>query len=522
MRTGIRVVSHIARAASVLLARSQSKPEYLAVERGSHLRFLGGFHAFPGGKVVPEDSRTPLHSAGPCVHVEADRLMAAARELFEETGVLLARTGDGQYAATGAKLDYFRRKMLEENLPFEHVLARLNLTVEADDFQLLGNLVTPPFVPYRFDTAFFFARLPECQTVQIWPGELSGGDWHTAQQAVSEWYSGQRLLSPPTVAILEALVTVPLDQAVARLRNLFAHQAGSTHPPIYVAPQVRLLPLFTDTLPPTTHTNAYVVGNQQVYIFDPGTALPAEQAVLFQALDDHVASGRALTAIVLTHHHPDHIGAAASCAERYRIPIYSHAFTQKKLAGKVVVHRLLADGDRLELGTTPDGRSSWHLQAVETPGHAGGHLAFWDPYYRTLLAGDMVSTISSVVIAPPEGDLEIYLTSLNKLKELKSKLLLPSHGGPSAAPERVLDQCLAHRKQREEQLLATLDSTPRTVRELTEALYKGLAPKMMRFAELQLLAGLYKLRNEGRVTSTGDDVWLAVRLASGDEKVRGQ
>jgi glyoxylase-like metal-dependent hydrolase (beta-lactamase superfamily II) len=122
----------------------------------------------------------------------------------------------------------------------------------------------------------------------------------------------------------------------------------------------------------------------------------------------------------------------------------------------------------------------------------------------------MVSTISSVVIAPPEGDLQIYLASLARLKELKSKLLLPSHGGPSAAPERVIEECVAHRKQREQQLLAALDSTPRSVRELAELLYKGLAPKMMKFAELQLLAGLYKLREEGRAVSAGENAWIAV------------
>jgi glyoxylase-like metal-dependent hydrolase (beta-lactamase superfamily II)/8-oxo-dGTP pyrophosphatase MutT (NUDIX family) len=502
-------VGLIARAASILLFRGSAPPEYLVVRRAEHLRFLGGFHAFPGGKLAPEDARMPIRQAGGG-HSEGgdnESIAAAARELFEETGVLLARGEDGDNPPASAKLEYLRRKVLVENLPFSEVLARLGLTIHREDFQSIGALVTPPFVPHRFDTKFFLARLPEAQVAQIWPGELVEGRWSTAAEVLSSWRAGECLVSPPTVAILEALKGVASEEILPHLERVFGLHAGQSLPPIYVAPQVRLLPLFTDTLPPTTHTNAYLVGNEHVYLFDPGTALPKEQASLLEALDTHLASRRPLTGIVLTHHHPDHIGAAALCAERYRIPVYGHAFTQKKLAGKVNFDNLLKDGDRLDLGTTPAGPTPWFLEAIVTPGHADGHLAFFDPHYRLLLAGDMVSTISSVVIAPPEGDLQVYLDSLARLRALNSKLLLPSHGGPSATPERVIDDCVAHRKQRENQLLAALDATPRTISELAQELYKGLTPKMMRFAELQLLAGLYKLRREGRAVATPENQW---------------
>jgi endoribonuclease LACTB2 len=504
-------VSHIVRAASVLLSRGVSAAEYFLVERARHLRFMGGYHAFPGGKVAAEDSKVPVRrNDSPAAAEPGDeRIVAAARELFEETGALIARTKDGSYPPSGSKLDYLRRKMAEENLPFEQVLARLSLELHADDFHSVGHLVTPPFVPYRFDSRFFLARLPESQTPEIWPGELVSAAWRTAEDALAAWRVGECLVSPPTVAILEAVVGLAWDRATTRLRELLSQHADSAHPPIYVAPQVKLLPLFTDSLPPTTHTNAYLIGNERVYLLDPGTDVAEERAVLFETLDEHLASGCILTAVVLSHHHPDHVGAAKVCAERYRIPIYAHELTQQRLAGQVAIDHLLAEGDRLNLGTTPDGRASWFLEALETPGHADGHLVFWDPYYRLLFAGDMVSTVSSVVIAPPEGDLNAYLKSLARLRGLESRLLLPSHGGPNAAPDRAIDECIAHRKQREEQLLAALDSTPRSVSELAQLIYKGLAPKMMRFAELQLLAGLYKLRQEGRAISTAENIWMA-------------
>src|SRR5205807_10255216 len=128
--------------------------------------------------------------------------------------------------------------------------------------------------------------------------------------------------------------------------------------------------------------------------------------------------------------------------------------------------RLLRDGEKIDLGTAPDGAGRWHLEAVFTPGHAPGHLAFWEPRYRLLFAGDMVSTLSSIIIAPPEGDLAIYLDSLHKLRALRARLLLPAHGSPSARAGHVLDESLSHRAKREAQLVELLSAGPRRVSDL--------------------------------------------------------
>jgi ribonuclease/clavin/mitogillin len=278
--------------------------------------------------------------------------------------------------------------------------------------------------------------------------------------------------------------------------------AGAIHP-IWFSPGVQMIPLFSEGLPPSTHTNAYLVGGNPAYLLDPGASAAEEQGHLFAAL-----AGRRLAAVVLTHHHPDHIGAAKVCAERYGVPILAHPLTAQALSGKIEVQRLVNDGDRLDLGTAPDGKSHWHLQAMHTPGHAPGHLAFWEPRYRLLFAGDMISTLSSVLIPPPpEGDLAAYLDSLRRLQTLPARLLLPAHGSPSARPAFLLEQTLAHRQEREEELLQALSGGPRTASELALELYRGLPAELMRFAEMQVRAGLHKLQREGRAASVEAESW---------------
>jgi glyoxylase-like metal-dependent hydrolase (beta-lactamase superfamily II) len=268
---------------------------------------------------------------------------------------------------------------------------------------------------------------------------------------------------------------------------------------------VQLIPLDTKALPPSTHTNAYIVGRGPVYLIDPGTGVAEEQARLFALLDAHQIAGRRLTAIILSHHHPDHIEAANACAQRYGVPIWAHAWTAERLRGKVTVQRELAEGTCLDLGLTPDTGQPWFLETLHTPGHAPGHLVFYDPHYRLLFAGDMVSTLCSVVIAPPEGDLAQYLQSLRRLRTYDSRLLLPAHGSPTARPHHVIDQTIAHRLRREHELLAALSTTPRSVPELTQELYKTTPSALMKFAELQVLASLQKLQAEGRVDAMRDE-----------------
>jgi glyoxylase-like metal-dependent hydrolase (beta-lactamase superfamily II)/8-oxo-dGTP pyrophosphatase MutT (NUDIX family) len=489
-------VSDITAAASVLLARGPQSSEVFVVRRSETLRAFGGFHAFPGGKVTRADAELAAHlgDASPC----AAQRVAAVRELFEETGVLVARRPDNSFPAPDPELTRLRSELLADRLALRDVLAGQGLRLHIDDMPYAGSLVTPAFAPLRFDTAFFFAALPPSQSPEVWPGELTAGEWYTADALLQGWARGELLVSPPTISLLELIRGRAVAELPQRIRPVLDTLASGGLPPILFAPAVRMLPLFSHGLPPSTHTNAYLVGAERVHLLDPGPTDADEQQRLFDVLDALPAEGRRLHAVVLTHHHPDHIGAAAACAERYGVPVLAHPLTADLLKGKVEVRQLVRDGDRLDLG------GGDRLEAIFTPGHAPGHLAFYEPRHRLLFAGDMVSTLSSVVIAPPEGKLAVYLDSLRRLRTYPARLLLPAHGPPSARPDYTLAETLEHRRQREEELLAVLGERPRTVPELAVEIYRGLPAKLMRFGELQVLAGLLKLQDEGRASAAAD------------------
>jgi len=147
------------------------------------------------------------------------------------------------------------------------------------------------------------------------------------------------------------------------------------------------------------------------------------------------------------------------------------------------------------------------MVALLTPGHAPGHLAFHLPRFGMLLAGDMVSTLSSVIVAPPDGNLRHYTASLRRLLALPLRLLLPSHGGPSARPDVTLQTALDHRSERERQLLTALESGPRSMEELVAEVYRGVPRELWHLAALQLRGNLEALREEGVVAERGEQ-WL--------------
>ncbi|HLJ80523.1 MAG TPA: MBL fold metallo-hydrolase, partial [Ktedonobacterales bacterium] len=157
----------------------------------------------------------------------------------------------------------------------------------------------------------------------------------------------------------------------------------------------------------------------------------------------------------------------------------------------------LADGDVVHVGER-------RLRALHTPGHRFDHLCFLLEDAGALFAGDLVAGVGTVVIAPPEGDLLDYMASLRRLLALDLQTILPAHGPAIEQPQALLAQYIAHREDRERQVLAGLANGPSTVAALVEGIYTDVDPKLHPVAALSVTAHLQKLEREGRVAREGD------------------
>jgi len=261
--------------------------------------------------------------------------------------------------------------------------------------------------------------------------------------------------------------------------------------PTPVAPGIRVLALRTPTLPPATHTNVYLVGPEAgpVAVIDPGSPYPEQQALL-----DRVLEALPPAAILLTHHHGDHVGGATALAERWSVPIAAHAATARRLAGWVEVSRTIEDGETV-YGAT----------AIGTPGHAEGHLCY--AVGDAIVAGDMVAGVGTILIDPSEGDMALYLASLERLLAWPQMTLLPAHGPAIPDGHAKLREYLSHRRMREARVAAALRDEPRSLTELVGEVYSDTPRALWVLAERSLLAHLVKLARDQRATDVGGGRW---------------
>ncbi|TNF34375.1 MAG: MBL fold metallo-hydrolase [Deltaproteobacteria bacterium] len=266
-----------------------------------------------------------------------------------------------------------------------------------------------------------------------------------------------------------------------------------------------VLPLASPTLPPATTTNTTFVGRRDVWVVDPAPPWEAPREALLAEVRTLAHTGRAARGIVLTHHHPDHVGAAAWLREQTGLPILAHPVTATLLRGRPTVDRLLEEGDVLVGSDADDDR--W--QVLHTPGHAPGHLCLWEPVRRLLVAGDMVAATGTIVIAPPDGHMATYLAQLERLAALGPARLVPAHGAVVEAPVERLRFYVRHRLEREGRVSGALEAEPLALMALTERSYPDVPRALHGLASGSALAHLIKLEEEGRARRLDDGRWVS-------------
>jgi ribonuclease/clavin/mitogillin len=481
-------------AASVVLVREDGR--VLWVRRGEKLRFAGGFYAFPGGAVDVADAGIPLlHAEGlnaeqqPCV-------VAAARELFEETGVLAAA---GPGVVSPAERKAVREALLtrpKATASFAEFLQRHKLAIDARKFMPAGRWVTPQSLPIRFDARFYLCQLPAGEVAEIWPGELADGEWILPGDALKRWEDGTALLHPPAWHTFKALQQYGVGDALPVLRDptlapwklpLREHVVQR----IEFQRGLLMVPLRSPTLLPATHTNCLLLGDGELWVVDPGSPYPEEQAVLNETLRTLAEEGRKAVGVLLTHHHYDHTAGAQILG----LPIAAARETADMLDFKV--DRILTDGETLEVG--PRGWDVMHL-----PGHTRGHVCLLEKKSGAIVAGDLVAGTGTVVIDPPEGDMTDYLNSLDRLIAAGPGTIYPAHGPVVPAGAAKLLGYKKHRLEREALVLGALRSEPLTLSQLVPAAYPEIKADIYPLAERSLLAHLLKLVQDKRAVQAGE------------------
>lgn len=478
-------------AATVVLLRDSDRGlEVLLTVRPEHLRFMGGAVVFPGGALAPADldarweeaSALDRRGAADALGEKDDHALAAfvcaLREAFEEVGFILG----------GGPLDQLARTDTDDPELFLERCLALGISLGTDRLIPAGRWVTPLGAPVRFDTRFFLAEAPPGWVPDPDPEEVVEARWASPAEALAELSAGRAIMAPPTVETLQRLDQFgSVDDAIDGIRA----PSGTRTLGVF---STRLSPLVQVVLAPNPGTmtgpgtNTYVVGVGPTFVIDPAVADTSYMETLIGICGE-------VEAILVTHRHPDHVGGVAALVERTGAPV--RAFGDADAGGVPVSP--IADQEILAVAGA-------QLRALHTPGHASDHLCFLLEGAASLFSGDNILGEGTTVIAPPDGDMRAYLDSLGRLGALLIDRIYPGHWRPLDGGRRVIERYIAHRREREAEIVAALAGGPATVEEIVARAYTDTPAELHPVARLQALAHLRMLEDDGEVAEM-DERW---------------
>ena len=261
--------------------------------------------------------------------------------------------------------------------------------------------------------------------------------------------------------------------------------------------------------PMTLHgTNTYLIGEREVAVIDPGPDIPSHLAAILAAL----GPGQRVSHIFVTHSHTDHSALAPALAQETGAATCAYGPWGSGLSE--TMQSLAADGleggEGADRAFVPDlaladgetvATNEWNLTAHWTPGHLGNHMCFAQG--DVVFVGDLVMGWASSMVSPPDGDLTDFMASCRKLRALGARTLHSGHGDPVADPTGRIDWLIAHRLEREAQIVEWLGHGPATARELAEAIYTDTPPALLPAAERNVLAHLIDLHGRGLAEAQG-------------------
>ena len=274
---------------------------------------------------------------------------------------------------------------------------------------------------------------------------------------------------------------------------------------VTIAPGVRRLTAPNPGPFTATGTNTYIVGSGRVAIIDPGPDIPAHVDALLAR-----ARGRDRQPHPRHPHPPRSLRRGVGAQGKDRRPVLSggpHRLSRALFPGEANIlddandtgHRpdvILGDGDVVD----GDG---WRIEAIATPGHTANHLAFALPDAGLIFSGDHVMGWSTSIVAPPDGDMDDYMASLDRLAARPESRLLPGHGPPVEDAHARIAELRRHRLAREAAILDRIHAGDTTIPAMVAAIYRDIDPGLHPAAARSVLAHLEVLVQRGDVFTDG-------------------
>ena len=514
-----------------------------------------GAAVFPGGLLDTSDrghydrcTGMDDASASAQMGLPADGLhywVAAVRECFEEAGLLFATDATGNlvdlHNLPAAEVLAMRHALHANQTGMAEVCAQFGVQLAMDRLAYYSHWITPIGMPKIFDTRFFITEAPVGQTAVVDAKETVELLWLRPAEALDAAralkllnvtaltlkHLGTFAKAADAVAWARAQVVVPLnrprigiaasgrkpvnlgDMAYAELGRIDPDGSGTASvellpgKPVWLSPRVLRVTAGNGSMMTGPGTNSYFIGapgSDDWALLDPGPDDTAHVQALLAA-----APGR-ITRILVTHTHKDHSPAAAQIAQASGAATFGQVAAHPEWQDTAFQpQHVLQGGERLVLG------QGVTLRAIHTPGHASNHLCYLLEEEKLLFTGDHLMQGSTVVINPPDGDMAVYLQSLEKLLDEDLDWLAPGHGFLIDQPHAVVRQTIKHRLGREAKVLAALTAqaatAPAAEAALLATVYADTPLPLHGVALRSLRAHLHKLAADGRAVAEPDGRW---------------
>ena len=346
-------------AAAVISRNSGQEMEILLCHRVSEVPSFPDFWAFPGGGISRVD-REAAEDNPSWFSEREDResLIALLREMLEEVGI--APDGSGGFQNVQVEI---MDQVNESKSEWAKLVSEGTLSIDNFNPSLITQRTTPPVAPIRHRNRFYHVatrdasiepRLPSGRT------EFDEFQWWKPNELLDAWLSHEVKLPPPQVTLIRDIVELGISE--------LAKNPPSGYHRIEYANGVELVPIPTDTLPPATHTDCYVLGHPggSRILVDPAARSIEALEILRKKVTEIEESGSKIIATVFTHKHPDHIGDLSEISKFYQAPIFASKETLAVLP-KCESDRTLGEGDIIKIDN-----EKWSV--IETHGHCPGHI----------------------------------------------------------------------------------------------------------------------------------------------------